>query len=162
MIAVGRQKISRIYYGGGVTIPLIMYFFRNKMSVAEPYLCEYCGIQFGTMNKLTVRIRIHTGEKPYKCDQCDKSFRLRKTLIVHFRLHKGEKPYKCLHYYYYGRHPIYIPRKKQCGKCFASEEHLTSHILAIHGGEKPFGCHLCFKSFYCKKNFEAHLKNIIH
>ncbi|KAG8237669.1 hypothetical protein J437_LFUL018021 [Ladona fulva] len=47
-------------------------------------------------------------------------------------------------------------RCEDCGKCFALEERLNSHIL-VHSGEKPYVCEQCGRRFNRKNYLTEHL-----
>ncbi|RVE43141.1 hypothetical protein evm_012220 [Chilo suppressalis] len=111
----------------------------RNIDLEKPHRCQTCGKRFRKKPKLTVHLRIHTGERPFKCPTCSKQFRTKGTLNVHEYLHLGLKPFSC----------------EVCNKKYTTKQQLTIHTR-VHTGEKPFSCKICGKTFKDKWKLTLH------
>ncbi|CAG9814880.1 unnamed protein product [Phaedon cochleariae] len=139
---------------------------RNVENTEMKALCVYCGKKFRTPSKLSVHMRLHTGETPYQCSYCDARMTTRSHLVVHERTHTGEKPYVCnicskgfAQSSVLGTHKkIHTGRTEQCSLCskkFCRPSELKQHMRK-HTGEKPFLCEYCDKAFVQRSHLVEH------
>uniref|UniRef100_A0A8D2JN38 Zinc finger protein 445 n=1 Tax=Sciurus vulgaris TaxID=55149 RepID=A0A8D2JN38_SCIVU len=134
--------------------------------VGALYRCRYCERTFSRSSHLAYHQRLHTQEKPFKCRVCEKPFRWSSNCVRHEKIHTGVKPYKCnLCEKAFQRVSAYRLHQethiKQKFELNQYEEALPyssglGHHLRDQGGEKPFDCSQCRKSFHCKSYVLEH------
>lgn len=105
----------------------------------RPYKCSTCGKSFYQRTSLTSHLSMHTGVKTHTCAQCGKSFRLHGMLRQHMRRHDDDLRHEC---------PL-------CGRRFWVPTLLRDHLL-LHTGEKPFQCATCGRKFRLRKEMTKH------
>lgn len=103
--------------------------------------CKKCGKQFKSKYLLAKHESLTCNDNCplYQCGVCSKTFKVLKNLRYHEATHSTHKPIKC----------------PECGKGFASEDHLKVHLPIHEKGD--YKCH-CGKVFTTEKNFKTHYK----
>jgi len=105
----------------------------------RPYKCSTCGKSFFQRSSLRSHLSMHTGVKTHTCAECGKSFRLHGMLRQHMRKHNNDLRHEC---------PL-------CSKRFWVPTLLRDHLL-LHTGERPFQCATCGRKFRLRKDLVKH------
>ena len=105
----------------------------------RPYKCTTCSKAFYQRSSLRSHLSTHTGVKTHTCAECGKSFRLRALLRQHMRKHVDDLRHEC---------PL-------CGKRFWVPTLLRDHLL-LHTGERPFQCATCGRKYRLRKELTKH------
>lgn len=106
----------------------------------KKHLCDLCSKTFLTKRELDIHLNVHSNLHIVKCPFCDKL--LKGNLDIHMRVHTGEKPFSC----------------KECGKKFAHQSHLKTHMLVIHLGVKSLSCTVCGYKCARKHYLDSHMR----
>ena len=105
----------------------------------KPYKCTTCGKAFYQRSSLRSHLSTHTQVKTHTCAECGKSFRLHGMLRQHMRMHTGDLRHEC---------PL-------CGKRFWAPTLVKDHLL-LHTGERPFQCATCGRKYRLRKDLVKH------
>ena len=112
----------------------------RKTKPTQRCICPICGKSLSY--RLSVHMRVHTGERPYRCSTCDKSFWQRTSLRDHLTSHTGVKSHTCA----------------QCGKSFRLRALLRQHMrMHTDPSDLRHACPLCSKRFYVPMLLRDHL-----
>ncbi|XP_052748250.1 zinc finger protein 431-like isoform X2 [Galleria mellonella] len=111
------------------------------------YMCSDCGQKFANKTQLRDHINWeHLKNYVHKCPLCQKVFKTHTSLYCHNQVvhQKGHAELLCDH----------------CGKHFANNAKLRTHITAIHSQQSPYRCGSCSARFKWHSCLSRHLKRI--
>ncbi|XP_064651993.1 zinc finger protein 91-like [Lineus longissimus] len=117
---------------------------RKAPIVTYQYNCQVCNKSFSTVSNLNRHMVTHSGDKPFACEHCEKRF----TQATHYKRHVvtthgtgGSQHFICMH--------------PGCGRKYAYDHDLKSHMSQVHGNQK-FPCPVCGKRFNTEYNVRRH------
>jgi len=142
----------------------------------ENIKCAECNKSFVAEHQLKAHmIRKHTLDKPYKCQQCPYSAVIRYELDKHISIkHKKERRFLCELCSFRSQTQSGFERHKRshtgvkpftcsiCGKLYADNRKLKTHMIRHVNDDKTWVCHLCGHACRRKDNLQMHLKRIHH
>ncbi|KAK3908891.1 Zinc finger protein 287 [Frankliniella fusca] len=133
---------------------------RNSKKRKINFECEICGRGFQHRSRYLLHKNFHKTMK-YECATCQKQFNSKENLELHHKAleHAGEVI-------------IEVPseetkvdegpneNKLVCEKCdkeFSTKDDYELHLQSVHGGEKPFKCHVCPMTFPYQSSLRYHI-----
>ena len=116
----------------------------KRMFDHEALRCNDCGRYFAYPKDLKRHLLSHSNEKPYCCDICGKTLKTKWNVQFHKERVHGNKTKEL---------PCNI-----CGKSFAYEEYLKSHMKIAHTTEKCWACEQCGVTFNIKQSLSRHMQ----
>lgn len=114
----------------------------NIHTNTRPFVCDICGKAFKQKASLHIHKLFHTNVYRFSCNICGKKFRRANELKVHGYLHTGHKPHKCgicgamfrLRQDLKRHGKVHVQCVcADCGKSFAQEKYLKSHVKEHEG-----------------------------
>lgn len=102
--------------------------------------CSICDKHFKSIQHLKSHMISHSDEKLYQCNQCNKTYKYRNSLFAHRAIHY-RKMVMC----------------HECGKLYASNAILNTHIREVHKRLKNFICEYCDEAFVKRSRLKDHL-----
>lgn len=117
---------------------------------AEPqFECETCGKKFMRKPYLISHMKTHKilVDKNFQCEKCPEKFFYRVQLLKHQLVHMTSEEQKLVKLY----------DCKQCGRQYAAQANLNSHIRRVHKKLSTLVCHICAKIFNKKERLTAHV-----
>lgn len=137
----------------------------------KDFACSFCAKRFYRKCDMKNHLATHTSEKPFHCAICAKAFTLRKSMMRHMKTHAAARPQVTTR----GdgsrseRGKAALNRRaatrggekpfacSRCLKSFSRGDDLKLH-MSVHFRRKTFGCHVCNKRFACQKNVMIHMR----
>ncbi|XP_049776069.1 uncharacterized protein LOC126163165 [Schistocerca cancellata] len=146
---------------------------RQVHDVQAQVIC-ICSQVLSNRGSIIKHRQLHTDSFQYRCDKCDKAFSRKSLYDLHVLSHvpKEQQPFVCckcarrFHCEALLRHHerVHLPREERliypcsvCNKKFSSRSNVSSHLKAVHFGERPFVCEQCGHSFTSKGILQEHL-----
>ncbi|XP_048853653.1 ras-responsive element-binding protein 1 isoform X2 [Brienomyrus brachyistius] len=142
----------------------------NSDSGATDHSCSICGKSLSSASSLDRHMLVHSGERPYKCSVCGQTFTTNGNMHRHMKIHdkdpSGAPPSS----------PPSPPKRRRLptkrkssleADVDRSEEPVNKKVLEdvlsdkqdpIRADDELLPCPICFKTFNCKYNLEAHME----
>jgi uncharacterized Zn-finger protein len=109
----------------------------KKVKLEEIFVCNTCGKEFNTKNKLRRHMPVHI---VIQCTECNKTFSTRTHLRFHIQtLHTKSVEASC----------------EYCGKLFTNIFSCRKHITARHGINTIVECHICGTKLSNKRSLKV-------
>nr|CAD7259232.1 unnamed protein product [Timema shepardi] len=177
VVSVKKKRKPRSKYGPYCRYCDLMFdsmeelVMHKSQDSCKTHVCQFCGRQFHTKNKLLEHELLHSKERLFMCEKCGKSFRSSHQLRNHQMIHTSNKKYFCTHCsksyntyasyrYHMNTHTNEVYLCDICGKGLKNLGSLRVHSLRHTDPEnfKRFACEFCGHKFYSRARMLEHVR----
>lgn len=142
----------------------------NTDSGGTDHSCSICGKALSSASSLDRHMLVHSGERPYKCSVCGQTFTTNGNMHRHMKIHEKDSsgiptpsssPLNKRRRLSSKRKPSVEDEGEQAEEPPVKKVTLIQKLKednSVKSEEEVFHCPICFKTFICKNDLEAHME----